>query len=152
MQLTGHAGRHLSQPLHSAGMMMTSGPWLKMAPNCGGQWRRHASQLMHSAISMRSGGFCHLGLRRCSATRSARATLAVDRDDKGAHRTSRRSTVAAVGGSPARRSFWAWCLESEEPTPAERAELARSLSERSGLSITPQPVPDLADAELRPPR
>ena len=57
-----------------------------------------------------------------------------------------------MGESPARRSFWAWCLESEEPTAAERADLARSLSERSGLSIIPQPVPDLADAELRSPR
>jgi alkyldihydroxyacetonephosphate synthase len=51
-----------------------------------------------------------------------------------------------------RRSFWAWCLESEEPTDAQRAELARSLSERSGLSIVPRPVPRLDDAELRPAR
>src|SRR5262245_36678332 len=57
-----------------------------------------------------------------------------------------------VGVSTSRRSFWAWCLESEEPSDAERADLARSLSERSGLSITPRPIPDLADAELRPPR
>jgi alkyldihydroxyacetonephosphate synthase len=57
-----------------------------------------------------------------------------------------------VGVSTSRRSFWAWCLESEEPTAAERDDLARSLSERSGLSITPRPIPDLADADLRPPR
>jgi alkyldihydroxyacetonephosphate synthase len=51
-----------------------------------------------------------------------------------------------------RRSFWAWCLESEEPTDAERQALARRLSEQSGVEITARPVPDLADAELRPPR
>ena len=63
MQSTGHAGRHLSHPEQSSGMITTSGPWLKMAPKWLGQWRRQASQLMHSAISMRSGGFFHFGLR-----------------------------------------------------------------------------------------
>ena len=72
MQFTGQAGRHLSQPLHNSGMMTTSGPWLKIAPNCGGQWRRQASQLMHSSISMRSGGFFHFSLRERSAMRSVR--------------------------------------------------------------------------------
>ena len=42
-------------PSSSSGMMITSMPWLKIAPNCGGQCRRHASQLMHSDISMRIG-------------------------------------------------------------------------------------------------
>ncbi len=51
-----------------------------------------------------------------------------------------------------RRSFWAWSLEDEEPTDADRAARAKALSERFGVSITPEPVPDLADAELRPPR
>jgi len=51
-----------------------------------------------------------------------------------------------------RRSFWAWGLESEEPTDAQRAVRAEDLSKRYGTSITPIPVPDLADAELRPPR
>src|SRR4051812_21168338 len=78
MQFTGHAGRHLSQPEQSSGMITTSGPWLKMAPNWGGQWRRQASQLMHSAISMRSGGFFHLGLRCRCPTRSTRAALAAE--------------------------------------------------------------------------
>jgi alkyldihydroxyacetonephosphate synthase len=54
-------------------------------------------------------------------------------------------------GSP-RRSFWAWCLQSEEPTDDERLALARKLSARAGTPITPRPIPDLADAELRPPR
>ena len=72
MQFTGQAGRHLSQPLHSSGMMTTSGPWLKIAPKCGGQWRRHASQLMHSSISIRNGRFFHFGLRVRVRMRSSR--------------------------------------------------------------------------------
>lgn len=63
MQSTGQAGRHLSHPLQSSGMITTSGPWLKIAPKCGGQCRRQASQLMHSSISIRTGGFFHFGLR-----------------------------------------------------------------------------------------
>jgi alkyldihydroxyacetonephosphate synthase len=51
-----------------------------------------------------------------------------------------------------RRSFWAWGLETEEPSDADRARRAEHLSKRFGVSITPQPVPRLADAELRPPR
>ena len=72
MQFTGQAGRHLSHPEHSSGTITTSGPWLKMAPNWGGQWRRQASQLMHSDISMRTGALRHLGLRWCAAMRSSR--------------------------------------------------------------------------------
>ena len=52
--------------------MITSMLWLKMAPNWSGQWRRQASQLMHSDISMRNGGFCHLTLRSCDSMRSSR--------------------------------------------------------------------------------
>jgi hypothetical protein len=63
MQFTGQAGRHLSQPLQSSGTITTSAPWLKMAPNCVGQWRKQASQLMHSDISIRSGTFFHFGFR-----------------------------------------------------------------------------------------
>ncbi len=55
-------------------------------------------------------------------------------------------------GVSSRRSFWAWSLESEEPTDADRARRAEHLSKRFGVSITPRPVPRLADAELRPPR
>ena len=51
-----------------------------------------------------------------------------------------------------RRSFWAWGLESEEPTDADRAIRAEHLSKRFGVSVTPLPVPDLADALLRPAR
>jgi hypothetical protein len=74
MQSTGQAGRHLSHPLHSSGTITTSAPWLKMAPNCGGQARRQASQLMQIDMSMRSGGVFHFGLRRRVASRSARPT------------------------------------------------------------------------------
>jgi hypothetical protein len=71
MQSTGHAGRHLSHPLQSSGTITTSAPWLKIAPNCDGQCRRHASQLMHSDISMRSGAFFHFGLRSRASMRSS---------------------------------------------------------------------------------
>ena len=51
-----------------------------------------------------------------------------------------------------RMSFWAWGLESEEPTEADRQAMARQISERYGVAVTPKPIPDLADAELRPAR
>ena len=51
-----------------------------------------------------------------------------------------------------RMSFWAWGLESEEPTDQDRAKLAKHLSRRFKTAITPKPIPDLADADLRPPR
>ncbi len=51
-----------------------------------------------------------------------------------------------------RRSFWAWCLESEEPTDEDRADRAEHLSKRFGVSLTAAPVPRLADAVLRAPR
>src|SRR5256886_4949240 len=76
MQSTGQTGTHFRQPLHSSGTMITSMPWLKIAPNCSGQWRRHASQLMHSDISIRNGTFCHFGLRSCVSMRSSRVFAA----------------------------------------------------------------------------
>ncbi|MGH9134210.1 MAG: FAD-binding oxidoreductase, partial [Ilumatobacteraceae bacterium] len=51
-----------------------------------------------------------------------------------------------------RRSFWAWCMESEEPTDADRAALAARLSDRYATAITAAPVPRAEDAELRAPR
>ncbi len=51
-----------------------------------------------------------------------------------------------------RRSFWAWGLEGEEPTETDRAKRAEELSRRYGTTITPAPLPDLAQAALRPPR
>ncbi len=80
MQFTGQTGgRHLPQPLQSSGTMITSMPWLKIAPNCGGQCRMHVSQLMHSDISMRSGGFCHFWFRSCDSIRSGRVTEGTSR-------------------------------------------------------------------------
>ena len=38
-----------------------------------------------------------------------------------------------------RKSFWAWCLESEEPSDADRAALAARLSARYGTEITARP-------------
>ncbi|MDP7067673.1 MAG: FAD-binding protein, partial [Acidimicrobiales bacterium] len=51
-----------------------------------------------------------------------------------------------------RKSFWAWCMESEEPTDADRTQLAKDLSERYGTAVTAHPVPKAEDAELRAPR
>ena len=77
MQFTGHGSRHLAQPEQSSGMMITSIPWLKIAPNCGGQWRRQASQLMHSDISIRNGAGRHFGFRSRCSRRSERLAAGI---------------------------------------------------------------------------
>ena len=51
-----------------------------------------------------------------------------------------------------RRSFWAWGMESDEPTEAQRRELAASLSRRFGVSVDVPPVPAGSDLDLRKPR
>ncbi len=61
-------------------------------------------------------------------------------------------TTGTTGVHGDRRSLWAWCLQSEEPTDADRAALARRLSGEAGVPIVPGPIPDLADADLRRPR
>jgi alkyldihydroxyacetonephosphate synthase len=61
-------------------------------------------------------------------------------------------TRAMTDVASSRRSFWAWCLESEEPTKQQRDELASRLSERAGTAIVAKPVPKLDDATLRPSR
>ena len=43
-------------------------------------------------------------------------------------------------------------MESEEPTDADRAALAATLSERYGTEIVARPVPRAEDAQLRAPR
>ena len=78
MQSTGQGSRHLSQPEHSSGRMMTSMPWLKMAPKFGGQARRQASQLMHCDISMNIGGLSHFVLRSRLSIRDRRAGVFPD--------------------------------------------------------------------------
>jgi hypothetical protein len=42
-----------------------------MAPNWGGQWRMHVSQLMQIDMSMMNGAICHLGLRSWLSSLSA---------------------------------------------------------------------------------
>jgi alkyldihydroxyacetonephosphate synthase len=59
---------------------------------------------------------------------------------------------ALVNAPASRRSFWAWSLESEEPTDTDRESRAEYLSKRFGVEIKPVPVPNLADAMLRPSR
>ena len=55
-----------------------------------------------------------------------------------------------------RRSYWAWGMESQEPTPAKREAAARAMSERFGQSLkTVQPrsvdLLDLRPARITPP-
>jgi len=51
-----------------------------------------------------------------------------------------------------RRSFWAWGLESDEPTEEARREAAERLSKRFGVALEPPPMPRVEDLDLRPPR
>ena len=51
-----------------------------------------------------------------------------------------------------RRSFWAWGMESDEPTGAQRRELAASLSSKYGVTIDVPPAPASSDLDLRKPR
>ena len=51
-----------------------------------------------------------------------------------------------------RRSFWAWGMESDEPTEAQREELAASLSRNYGVAVDVPPVPSSSDLDLREPR
>lgn len=78
MQSTGQGSRHLSHPEQSSGRIMTSIPWLKMAPKLGGQARRHASQFMHCDMSIYIGTFGHLLLRSLLSIRDKRAGLVPD--------------------------------------------------------------------------
>lgn len=51
-----------------------------------------------------------------------------------------------------RRSFWAWGLESEEPTPEQLCRAAEQVSRRYGVCVEPAPAPKAADLSLRKPR
>ena len=51
-----------------------------------------------------------------------------------------------------RKSFWAWGLESDEPTTAQRLQMAESLFKSYGVSLEVPPVPTTADLDLRKPR
>ncbi len=52
----------------------------------------------------------------------------------------------------ARRSFWGWGLESEEPSAVDREKAARALGERWGLELEPTPPPRLEEIQMRAPR
>ena len=52
----------------------------------------------------------------------------------------------------ARRSFWAWGLESDEPTAEQVRETAAQLSKQYGVPVEATPAPRLADLNLRKPR
>ncbi len=52
----------------------------------------------------------------------------------------------------ARRSFWAWGLESDEPTVEQVRETAARLSRQYGTTVEAASVPRLADLDLRKPR
>ena len=51
-----------------------------------------------------------------------------------------------------RRSFWAWGLETDEPSAADRRQAAERVSRRFGVGLEPPPAPTVADLDLRPPR
>src|SRR5918992_4561115 len=51
-----------------------------------------------------------------------------------------------------RRSFWAWGLESQEPTLEQRQAMAESLSRKYGVTVAVPPTPTAADLNLRQPR
>jgi alkyldihydroxyacetonephosphate synthase len=50
------------------------------------------------------------------------------------------------------KSFWTWGHRSDEPTEAQRADVARSISKRYGVDVSPPKIPRLEDIELRAPR
>ena len=51
-----------------------------------------------------------------------------------------------------RRSFWTWGYVSDEPSDAERVQAARQVSHRLGRDVTPPPIPEIEDIEIRAPR
>ena len=50
------------------------------------------------------------------------------------------------------RSFWTWGFAADEPDEAARKKAAESVSRRLGRTVTPPPIPKMADIELRSPR
>ncbi len=51
-----------------------------------------------------------------------------------------------------RRSFWAWGVESDEPTYSQMRESAAALSQRFGTEVEPRRPPKAGDLSLRRPR
>ena len=54
--------------------------------------------------------------------------------------------------NPRKRSFWTWGFTADEPSLADRQEAAKRIARRTGVEVTPPPVPDLADIDIRAPR
>ena len=52
----------------------------------------------------------------------------------------------------ARRSFWAWGMEADEPSPAKVREAAEQVSRQFGAAVEPKPPPRLEELSLRRPR
>ena len=52
----------------------------------------------------------------------------------------------------AKRSFWAWGMEKDEPTLEQRQEKAAALSTQYGIAVEATTVPRSADLDLRKPR
>ena len=52
----------------------------------------------------------------------------------------------------ARKSFWAWGLESEEPTMEQMREMAAKVSRQYGVNLEAVAPPKLTELDLRRPR
>ena len=50
------------------------------------------------------------------------------------------------------RSFWTWGYRSDEPSEADRRNMAEVISKRFDRVVTPPPIPKLDDIELKPAR
>ncbi|MCE2407689.1 MAG: hypothetical protein J4G19_09365, partial [Pseudomonadales bacterium] len=51
-----------------------------------------------------------------------------------------------------RRSFWTWGHVSDEPSEDTRRVAAQAASKRTGVVVSPPPIPRIDDIELRTPR
>ena len=52
-------------------------------------------------------------------------------------------------GTTARRSIWAWGLESEEPSEADRKAEAKRMVEEYGTAVDPPPLPTIDSVNIR---
>ena len=52
----------------------------------------------------------------------------------------------------AKRSFWAWGMEQDEPTAEQMKTAAGELAKRYSVSLTPVTPPNASDLSLRKPR
>jgi alkyldihydroxyacetonephosphate synthase len=52
----------------------------------------------------------------------------------------------------ARRKFWGWGVEGAGPSEEQSRGVARTLAERFGVALAPEPPPRIEEISLRPPR